>query len=106
MKVEVDKPDINKLVNVLVSLNNLKTKVNDLDFGKLKNVFADLKKISDLLDYKVVNKTKLDTLKANVNNLDKKIPDATILIRINQYNTDKQNLEQKSKDVDKEKNTR
>ena len=106
MKVEVDKPDINKLVNVLVSLNNLKTKVNDLDFDKLKNVLADLKKISDLLDYKVVNKTKLDTLKANVNNLDKKIPDATILIHINQYNTDKQNLEQKSKDVDKEKNTR
>ena len=101
MKVEVDKPDINKLVNVLVSLNNLKTKVNDLDFGKLKNVLADLKKVSDLLDYKVVNKTKLDTLKANVNNLDKKIPDATILIHINQYNTDKQNLEQKSKDVDK-----
>ena len=87
-------------------MNNLKTKVNDLDFGKLKNVLADLKKISDLLDYKVVNKTKLDTLKANVNNLDKKIPDATILIHINQYNTDKQNLEQKSKDVDKEKNTR
>ena len=105
MKVEVDKPDINKLVNVLVILNNLKTKVNDLDFGKLKNVLADLKKVSDLLDYKIVNKTKLDTLKANVNNLDKKIPDATILIHINQYNTDKQNLEQKSKDVDK-KNTR
>ena len=31
----------------------------------------------------------------NVNNLENKIPDATVLIHINQYNTDKQNLEKK-----------
>ena len=30
-----------------------------------------------------------------MNNLEKKIPDATTLIHINQYNTDKQNLEKK-----------
>ena len=30
-----------------------------------------------------------------------KIPDATALIHINQYNTDKQNLEKKNGDVDK-----
>ena len=33
-KAEVDKLDINKLVNVPTGSNNLKTKVNDLDVGK------------------------------------------------------------------------
>ena len=32
-----------------------------------------------------------------VNNLDKETPDATILIHINQYSTDKQNSEKKLK---------
>ena len=35
LKAEVDKLDISKLVNVLTSLNNLKTKVDDTDVGKL-----------------------------------------------------------------------
>ena len=35
LKAEVDKLDIRKLVNVLTSLNNLKTKVDDTDVGKL-----------------------------------------------------------------------
>ena len=43
LKAEVDKLDINKSVNVPTSLNNLKTKVHDLDFGKLKTVPVDLK---------------------------------------------------------------
>ena len=34
-----------------------------------------------------------NTQKTKVNNLEKKIPDATTLIYINQYDTDKQNLE-------------
>ena len=50
-------------------------------------------------------KKKFNTLKTKVNSLEKKIPDATTLIHINQYNTDKQNLEKKFGDVDK-KNTR
>ena len=41
-------------------------------------------------------KTQNSTLKTNVNNLEKKIPDATTLIHINQYNADKQNLETKN----------
>ena len=41
------------------------------------------------------------TLKTKVNNLDKKIPDGTALIHINQYNTDKQNLDKKNREVDK-----
>ena len=36
LKAVVDKLDINKLVNVSTSLNNLKTKVDDLDVGRRK----------------------------------------------------------------------
>ena len=36
LKAEVDKQDINELTNAPTTLNNLKTKVNDLDAGKLK----------------------------------------------------------------------
>ena len=35
-KDEVDKLDYNKLVNVATSLNNLKTKLGNLDVGKFK----------------------------------------------------------------------
>ena len=44
LKAEVEKLDINKLVNVPTSLNNLKRKVDDLDIGKLKTNLIDLKK--------------------------------------------------------------
>ena len=43
LKNEVDKVDINKLVNVPTSLNNLKTKVDYLDVGKLETVPVDFK---------------------------------------------------------------
>ena len=74
-------------------MNNLKTKVDDLDVGKLKSAPVDLKILSNLVDNEVVKNTKFNTLKRKVNNLEKKIPSATTLIHINQYNTDKQNLE-------------
>ena len=76
-------------------MNNLKLNVDDLDVGKLKTVPADLKKVSDVVDNEAVKNTKFNTLKTNVNNLENKTPDATTLIHINQYNTDKQNLEEK-----------
>ena len=101
LKVEVDKLDINNLVNVATSLNNLKTKVDDLYVGKLKTISIDLKKLSDVVDNEVIKNTKFDTLKTKINNLEKKIPDATTLIHINQDNTDKQNLEKKIGNVDK-----
>ena len=50
-----------------------------------------------------VKNTNFNTLKANVNNLDNKNPDGTNLIHINQYNTEKQNLEEKIGDVNKKK---
>ena len=43
LKVEVDKLDINKLLNVPTSLNNFRTKVHDLDVGKLKTIHVDFK---------------------------------------------------------------
>ena len=47
----------------------------------------------------VVKNTKFNTLKTKVNNLEKKIPDVTILVPINQLNTDKQ-TNKKIRDVD------
>ena len=50
-------------------MNNLTTKVNNLDVGKLKTVPVDLKKLSDIVDNKAVKNTKFKTLKIKVNNL-------------------------------------
>ena len=49
------------------------------------------------LHNEVVKNTKFNTLKIKVNNLGWKTPDANTLIHINQYSTDKQNLEKKLK---------
>ena len=54
-------------------------------------------KLSDVAANEVVKNTKCNTLMTKVNSLEKEIPDATTLIHINQYNTDKQNLEKKMK---------
>ena len=64
-------------MNVPTSLNNLKTNVDDSDFGKLKTVPIDLKKINDVVDNDTSKNTKFNTLKTNVNSLEKKNPDAT-----------------------------
>ena len=55
-------------------------------------------KLKAVVDNEVVKKHKINTLKAKVNNLEKKIPDATTLIHINQYKTD---LEKKIGDIEK-----
>ena len=70
MKAEVGKLDINKLINVPTSLNNLKTKVVDLDVGELKFVPTDWKKLSHVVKNEVMK----------VNKLDKKILDAVTLM--------------------------
>ena len=44
LKVEVEKLDINKLVNIPTGLNDLKTKVDKLDISKLEIIPEDLKK--------------------------------------------------------------
>ena len=73
------------MVNVLTSSNNLKTNVDDSDFGKLNTVPVDLKRLSYVVDNEVVKNIKFNTLKMRLNKLDKKVPDATTLICINQY---------------------
>ena len=60
-----------------------------------------MKTLSDVVDNEVVKNTKFNTIKTKVNNLVKKISDATTLIHINLYNTDIQNLVKKIGDVDK-----
>ena len=69
-------------------MNDFKTKVHDLDVGKLKTFPVDLKKLSDIVDNEVVKNAKFDTLKTKVNNVEKKTPNATTLIHVSQYNTD------------------
>ena len=56
----------------------------------MKTVPVDWKKLRDVVDNEVVKDTKFNALKTKVNNLEKKIPDGTTLIPVNQYNTDKQ----------------
>ena len=63
----------------------------------MKTVPVDAKKLNDVVDKQVVKKTKFKTLKTKSNKMDKRILDATILIYINQYKTDKQILKKKFK---------
>ena len=84
MKAEVVILDVNKLTNIPTSLNNLKTKVDDLVVSKLKIVPVDLKKLSDVVDNEVRKATKFSTLEIKVNSLEKKITVATVLIHISQ----------------------
>ena len=51
----------------------------------------------------VIKNTKFNKLNTKVNNLVNKIPGATTLIYINQYNTDKQSLEKKVGNIKKNK---
>ena len=67
LKAVVHNLDINKLVNVPISLDNLKNK-DDLHVGKLKSVPVDLRKLSDVVDNKVLKKTKFNKLNTKVNN--------------------------------------
>ena len=57
------------MLNVLTSLSNLNTNVDDLDVSRLKAVPTDLKKISDVVDNEVLKNAKFNTLKTKVNNL-------------------------------------
>ena len=63
MKAEADKLHINKQVIVPTSVNNVKTKADDLDVGKFKTVPVDLKKSSDAVHNGGVKNTKFNTLK-------------------------------------------
>ena len=77
MKTEVDKLDINKLVNILTGLYNLKTILGDLDVGKLKNVPTDLKKLSLVVYNEFIKNTKFKALTTKVNKVGQKISGLT-----------------------------
>ena len=89
------------MVKVPTGLNNLKTKINDLDVVKLKIIPMDLEKMSNLVDKKVVKKAVYDTLNTKVYNLEEKISGGSTLIWTNQYNIDQQSLEKKVDDAEK-----
>ena len=80
----VGKLGINKLVIVLFGLDNLKIEVEDLDVDKLKTFPVYLKELGDVVSKQVVKYSKFNKLNLKLNNLDNSIPDATILIHINQ----------------------
>ena len=54
LKAEVDKLEINKLIMFQLVWIILKTKLDNLDVGKLKTVPVDLKKLSDVVDNEVL----------------------------------------------------
>ena len=83
--------DVNKLAKVPAGLNDLKTKIDNLDVGKLTTVPVDLIELGNVVSKEVIKKTVYNTLNTKVNNSEKKIPNT--LIKSNQYNTDKRNLE-------------
>ena len=61
MKAKVDKLDINKLVNILTGLYNLKA-AGDLNVSKLKNVPTDLKQLSLIVCKQVDKNTRFNKL--------------------------------------------
>ena len=79
------------MVNVPTFLNDLKIKIDDLEVDKFKAVSIDLKRLSDEVSKEVVKKTVYGKLNEKINNLEKKIPDASTSIQSTQYNTDKKN---------------
>ena len=54
MKAEIDKLDFDKCANVPTGVNNVKTKLDNLDVVELKSLPVDLKKLSDLVKNEVV----------------------------------------------------
>ena len=72
LKTEVDKLDINKLVNVWTGLNNWKTKVSDFDVDKMKTAKKDADKLKNVVDHEVDKNTKFDMLNIKWNNLERK----------------------------------
>ena len=89
LKADLDKIDISKLLCVPTHLDNLKLKVHGLGVAKLKPILIDLKKLSDVVTKEIVKNTKFNTLKTDVNVLEKKIPDAStifqkmVMLRVN-----------------------
>ena len=59
------------MFNVTTGLNNLKTKVDDLDVDQLKSLPTELKKLGDVVSKEVVKKIVNSKLNTKVNALKK-----------------------------------
>ena len=67
----VDKLELNKLVNFLTGLDNLRIEVEDLDVDKLKTFPVDLKELGVVVSKEVVKNSKFNKLNSKVSNLEK-----------------------------------
>ena len=76
LKSNVEKVHTGKLKNVPTNLSNLKTKVDKLHVDKLVPVPVDLSKLSDVVKNDVVKK---DVYNSKIKNIEHKIPDITNL---------------------------
>ena len=54
LKLRVDKLDIDQLKNIPSGFSSLNSKLGKLDFDKLKAVLVEVKKLSDLVEKKVL----------------------------------------------------
>ena len=84
LKTNVDKLDIGKLKNVPSNLSNFKSKVDKLDVDKLVPVPIDLSKIIDVVKNDVVKKY---VYNATIKDVEKKIPNTTNLATNTTLNT-------------------
>ena len=80
-------------------MDNLKTKVDELDVRKLKIIPMNFKKLNNIVTKELVKKTVYNKLNTKINYLENKISDVSTLFQSNQYNVRKQNLEKKIGDV-------
>ena len=76
LKSGVDKLDIGKLKNVSVDLSNLKSKIDKLDIDKLAPVPINSSKLSKVVKTDVIKK---DVYNAKIKYIEDKIPDVTNL---------------------------
>ena len=90
LKAEVDKLDNNELATLPTGLNNLKTKVDGFDVGKLKTLPID--QIDKL---EIVKQAVSNRLNMNVINSEIKSPNVSTLMETNQNNTRELNLQKK-----------
>ena len=77
-------------------LVSLKAEVDKISIDKFKTISADLSKLSNVVDNDVVKKTLCNKLVTQVNTID-----TNIFVLKTQYSTDKSGIEKKVDDVDK-----
>ena len=83
-------------------LASLKTKVNDFDVDKLKNVPVDLSMLSNVVD-NVVKTIVYNQFVTKLNTTNAKIPSTSELVTETQYDSGKQGLQKRIEYVDKNK---